>query len=297
MHRGRACGQLSVTDMILGTLDFIKDSMVQYKTSKSQYLGQIGQIKAKDIGPITMDNTEIKKIDPSNPEDNSTKNIAISDPESDFFAMSKKTEKLASAVYLITGLFSDSEPMKWTLRKKVSELLSFVLTYKNIRQSELPSFTLALKSKVSEVVSLMEVGVLGGLLSKMNFSIIEKEFKNLVDLVSNFKHKTDSTNEVIPVSFFEASQYVNNVPQYFNSPIKDTSLVKDTSVFKSNNRQGIILGLLKKKKELSIKDIATIIKDVSEKTIQRELVSLIEAGVITKTGERRWSKYSLNVPK
>jgi DeoR/GlpR family transcriptional regulator of sugar metabolism len=36
-----------------------------------------------------------------------------------------------------------------------------------------------------------------------------------------------------------------------------------------------------------------VIKDVSEKTIQRELISLIEAGIILKTGERRWSRYSI----
>jgi len=244
-----------------------------------------------------MENTEIKKIDSQNTEQIKANSISISEQESDFVLISKKTEKLASAVYLITGLFSDSEPMKWTLRKKVSELLSFILTYKNIRQSEFPSFMQGVKTRVHEVVSLMDVCVLGGLLSQMNFSIIEKEFSNLINLISNYKHKTDSTNGVIPVSFFDSTNFSNISPEYHSATVKDNGFLKDTSAFKSNNRQGIILSLLKKKKDLSIKDIATIIKDVSEKTIQRELVSLIEAGVITKTGERRWSKYSLNVPK
>ncbi len=244
-----------------------------------------------------MENTEIKKITDQSGEQNAPNSIVVSDQESDFILISKKTEKLASAVYLITGLFSDSEPMKWTLRKKVSELLSFILTYKNIRQSEFPLFVQGVKTRVHEVISLMDVGVLGGLLSQMNFSIIEKEFSNLVNLISNYKHKTDSTNGVIPASFFDSTNLNLSTPEYRGFSVKDTVSIKDNNAFKSNNRQSIILGLLKKKKDLSIKDIATIIKDVSEKTIQRELVSLIEAGVITKTGERRWSKYSLNVPK
>lgn len=246
---------------------------------------------------MTMENTDIKKIDTVNSEDKTHNSIAISENESDFVVAVKKTEKLASAVYLITGLFSDSEPMKWTLRKKVSDLLSFILNFKNIRQSEIPGFALTVKSKVEEVISLMEVGVLGGLISKMNFNIIEGEFNNLISIVSNAKQKTDISNSLIPASFFDAPVYVSSTPEFVRNIVKDTNGLKDIGAFKSNNRQGIILGLLKKKKELSIKDIALIIKDVSEKTIQRELVSLIEAGVITKTGERRWSKYSLNAPK
>ncbi len=244
-----------------------------------------------------MDNTEIQKIDQGNSAKNKPISIAISEQESEFLLISKKTEKLASAVYLITGLFSDSEPMKWTLRKKVSDLLSFIVTFKNIRQSEVPTFVIATKTRIGEVVSLMEVGVLGGLVSKMNFTILEKEFGNLIELLSNTKNKNDVSNSLIPTSFFDVPHYAVAPVEYHRNVIKDTSTLKDIGVFKSNNRQGIILGLLKKKKELSIKDIAEIIKDVSEKTIQRELVSLIEAGVITKTGERRWSKYSLSMPK
>ncbi len=246
---------------------------------------------------MTMENTEIKKIESESSGNNMPISINISEQDSDFLIISKKTEKLASAVYLITGLFSDSEPMKWTLRKKVSELLSFILTFKSIRQSEVPSFILNVESKIGEIVSLMEVGVLGGLVSKMNFSILDKEFAVLLSLISNSKHKTDSSNSLIPATFFEVVNQSPVIYNYQKNTIKDTGSLKDIGVFKSNNRQGIILGLLKKKKELSIKDIAEIIKDVSEKTIQRELVSLIEAGVITKTGERRWSKYSLNTLK
>ena len=60
-----------------------------------------------------------------------------------------------------------------------------------------------------------------------------------------------------------------------------------------DKRREIILQVLKDKKELTIKDISLKITDCSEKTIQRELVSMLRSGVLKKTGERRWSKYSL----
>lgn len=51
--------------------------------------------------------------------------------------------------------------------------------------------------------------------------------------------------------------------------------------------------VLEAKPQATIKDIAEIITDVSEKTIQRELNSLIEKGQVIREGERRWSRYSV----
>jgi len=53
----------------------------------------------------------------------------------------------------------------------------------------------------------------------------------------------------------------------------------------------LILELVRKKKSLSIKEIATVVKGCSEKTIQRELALLIHQGLVRKVGERRWSLY------
>lgn len=51
--------------------------------------------------------------------------------------------------------------------------------------------------------------------------------------------------------------------------------------------------VLEAKPQATVKDIAEIITDVSEKTIQRELNSLIEKGQVVREGERRWSRYSI----
>ena len=59
------------------------------------------------------------------------------------------------------------------------------------------------------------------------------------------------------------------------------------------HRKKIILDLVKKKKEVSIKDISIVISDCSGKTIQRELTSLIKDNILNKKGEKRWSRYFL----
>jgi DNA-binding transcriptional ArsR family regulator len=59
------------------------------------------------------------------------------------------------------------------------------------------------------------------------------------------------------------------------------------------DRREAVMSLIRNKGSVSIKDISTMIRGVSEKTIQRELITLIESGMVIKQGERRWSTYSL----
>lgn len=233
--------------------------------------------------------------------------ISYFEKDASFVFAFKKTEKLVSAIYMVTNLFSDSEPMKWTLRKKSSDLVSFILGYKDIKDSSLTDFSYNIKSRILELVSLLEVSFRAGLISQMNHSIIKHEFNNLSEVFSAPTSSKVSAQENISKSFFNVPDHriiptvstvqVANIGDQI-APISDASLVEqkpvvENDVFKRSNRQNIILGLLKKKKELTIKDIALVIKGCSEKTIQRELISFIDAGVLKRTGERRWSKYSL----
>lgn len=58
-------------------------------------------------------------------------------------------------------------------------------------------------------------------------------------------------------------------------------------------RKENILKILRQKKDASISDIDSLFKDCSTKTIQRDLVELIDEGRVVKTGSRRWSLYNL----
>ena len=225
-----------------------------------------------------------------------------------FVFVYKKTEKLATALYMITNLFGDKEPMKWTLRSRVSHLLSFIIGFKDILQSREDEFSHEVNTKVLEIVSLLDVSAQSGLVSPMNFSIVKQEFMNLVAGLSQVKKNTyQQTYSTLPNRFFDiptdTDQRQTNaqINVLDNFDIKKTneknnnneeSLITQIPI-KKTNRQQIIISILKKKKEVTIKDITQTIKDCSEKTIQRELIALIDQRVLKKTGERRWSKYSL----
>ncbi len=59
------------------------------------------------------------------------------------------------------------------------------------------------------------------------------------------------------------------------------------------SRRERIMNVIKDRGEATIKDIASVVTDCSEKTIQRELIELIKDSIVHRDGERRWSKYKL----
>lgn len=197
----------------------------------------------------------------------------------------KKTEKLVSAVYLLTSFFSDLEPMKWRLRELGGKLVGG-------RESKL---------LVPEIISLLSVAKNSGLISDMNHNIIQKEFSLLLPkeeslpemLKGDERSTTPLISEYHPVSTTELKpSHIVLKDKIYKPEPKETQ--KDGAIaLKKNGRQSVILGLLKKKGEIMIKDVSPLIEGVSEKTIQRELLSLVKSGVLRKEGEKRWSKYSL----
>lgn len=271
-----------------------------------KYIKYKGQKIKNNMDPNKELSTEVsqKIIDP----------LSFFDKNENFVLAYKKTEKLASAVYMITGLFSENEPMKWTMRKKIGELLSFILTYKDVSEGGLGDFVYNVKTKATEFISFLEVSLRGGLVSQMNFSILKQEFLNLLNIlnISDFS-SNDLSSNTLSKEFFDTthsysilprdksasdriskiSEHMAQIQRMSFSDIKDKSLSVNKDNLKRSNRQTIILDLIKKKKELTIKDIAVVIKDCSEKTIQRELNSFISIGVLKRAGVRRWSKYSL----
>jgi len=62
---------------------------------------------------------------------------------------------------------------------------------------------------------------------------------------------------------------------------------------KVKERRESILDLAKKKSNFNINDVSKMISDCSDKTLQRDLLRMVDEGILKKEGERRWSTYSL----
>jgi hypothetical protein len=233
----------------------------------------------------------------------------------------KKTERIVAGVYLITNYLSDKEPFKWGLREASGLLLSGALSLSNRVWGEDDAVDQMILSLV-EISSVFDVAQVSNIISKVNYEIIRNELDKLVGFLTTSSKSISSAKIAFSQNHFDGDY--NYVPeQNYQSGIFDVrqgqhnfykgqkdirdmskspvlnkmSDDKKTSADKiikdKNNRQEIIISMLKSGVHLTIKDFTQNIKDCSEKTIQRELLFLVSKGTIKKEGERRWSKYYL----
>lgn len=93
--------------------------------------------------------------------------------------IAKKSERLVTALYLVTDLIGDTEPIKQGLRKSAVGLLSSMNALAQLEvKDKVTEFKTSLKS-VTEILSLLHVAITTGLVSDMNGSILMDGFRAL----------------------------------------------------------------------------------------------------------------------
>jgi hypothetical protein len=210
----------------------------------------------------------------------------------------KKTEKISAALYMLSNLLKDSEPLKNEWRSIGLELLSQALNLVNKKQ---------ISGTLLKALSTIEIAYLSDLISGMNYNIFKHELQTFLKLVEDANWLANSNGVILSGDFFDVGNTpINNSPivsplgvlKDMNNLSNRMSVKKENLPLRDNkaessNRQSVIISLLKKGNELGIKDFVTAITGCSEKTVQRELSAMVSKGQIKKTGEKRWSRYSL----
>ena len=93
--------------------------------------------------------------------------------------IAKKSEKLVTALYLVTDLMVDNEPIKHGLRKNAVALLSSMNALSQLDvKDRIIELKISLKS-VTEITSMLHVAVTTGIVSKMNGELLMEGFRSL----------------------------------------------------------------------------------------------------------------------
>jgi len=237
----------------------------------------------------------------------------------------KKTERLSMALYVLSNLFDDREPMRHSLREAGLDLISISALFLSSNTAERLAALDHFVHLSMRLISYIEIARAGNLITPMNYDLLKNEFEAVIALVKNneenfkagygsilakdfFAPVQDQTSYPLPQFNNLISSSANNSPDITLKSSqglgslshkghirqKDKTVLDNTMTFGTKqNRSEIIISMLKKDKVLTIKDFLAVIKDCSEKTVQRELLALVAKGILKKEGERRWSKYSL----
>jgi len=237
-----------------------------------------------------------------------------------------KTDKLITALYMVTDIIDKEEPIRNKLRTFGTEILSDTISMTRFK----------LIKNIQGVLSFLDIAFTMNMISEMNKNILINEFTQLKNSII-----TSQDNPVWLEEFLREDKKGEKESLTHNSSIghskhtrigvqKGSTLMralsdktnfmsdrKDINASKNNpvpyKAKGFRSGfnMLKKQRRDNIMDIIknnrgnSTIKDIkvkintgargllaySEKTLQRELISMVKDGVLFREGSKRWSKY------
>lgn len=225
-----------------------------------------------------------------------------------------KTHKLITALYMVTDIIDRDEPLRNKLRTLGTGIIS-----------DMNSLPHNACGKIFEVMSFLDIASAMSIISEMNCNILRKEFAELDQSIKESIGRTGATNSPINLSEFFREELEAPSEQALNSKghqsighrnstrigvqkgstllkaLSNTNLGRSTrdefDLLKKERRYDITNFISKNGGSASITDIKNgkegSIVSCSEKTLQRELISMVKDGVLYKTGDKRWSKYFL----
>ncbi len=230
----------------------------------------------------------------------------------------KKAERLAKAIHLIGPAFISSVPLKDRLDRIAIGLVDAAVLPPMASREALSRELLALSS-------ILGIARTGGMLSAMNADLIIREAHILLAEAAGYEEPRLTLDEVPSLAALAKSSTLSGSDSrevarlrslarvtydedlsgeevveskgQSKGHIKDTKQVPSIPAERSSGNTGrreSILAVLQSKGPSYIKDISLVVRDVSEKTIQRELATLVAEGQVTRKGDRRWTTYELS---
>jgi hypothetical protein len=238
-------------------------------------------------------------------------NLGIAVKDSKFSISYTRVNKLITALYMVTDIIDREEP----LRNKLRTLGTGIISDTN-------SAPLNACAKISEIMSFLDIAFAVNIISEMNCNILRKEFEGLNQSIKESIGKFEVVNRQINLAEFlgedssgsllirskENYKSIGHLPSNSIGVQKGSTLMKalgrvkvsdinlpkkhinDFEALKKQRRADIINVIKISGGTATIKDIKDKIQ-LGEKTLQRELISMVKDNVLKKTGEKRWSRY------
>ncbi len=210
----------------------------------------------------------------------------------DFFAndhhayLARKAERLSTAIHVVTGFIAKEEPIRLLLRSGALEIGQWSVDQNRLAAVGPDAFG----ARCAEMGSLLETAQAAGLVSSMNAKLILDEYARLASFVKDrygfIRSQVSDIKDDLQGHYGKGQKDIESERTYERKTVKDIS--------QTSSRRSDILALFNNKERISIKDAVDSIAGVSEKTLQRELLSMVAEKILIKEGERRWSTYIRN---
>ncbi|MEW5907573.1 MAG: hypothetical protein AB1643_00075 [Patescibacteria group bacterium] len=219
--------------------------------------------------------------------------------EEDFKYLMDRIKKLTEAIYRVTELYPDKEPLKWSLREKVVSLYEKMMSLFSFKDNKIILSNRVISQSLDDIlenfikiINTLDLSFSDGFISGINFEILKREFSALKSFIEGEKD-----------SFLEGQKFLISPKDEQNKENK--KFQKKEPSFNGHNvhnnhnghnekRQAMILDFLKKRGKANIREISSIFENVGIKSIQRDLLDLVRTHQLRTEGEKRWRIYFLD---
>ncbi len=230
-----------------------------------------------------------------------------------------KALRVTEALYRTTNLFSDTEPLKWSLRESAVKILNAVsgfdhnATYEQSRELE------QLESLLKGLFLKFDLAASGTFIARRNFDVLRQEYLSLRDDIAKNKNgescfylegfpikpnqktlsdKSEDNGQSLEISKNGPLQGEAKSAEHAKVVQRERSVENErgggAGAVGAPERQKTLLGFIKSKGPSSVGDLARLLgASISEKTVQRELTKMAENGLLKREGEKRWRRYSV----
>lgn len=212
----------------------------------------------------------------------------------------KKTERVVSVCFYILSFIPEGgrgETQVRAISDRATSLYDLVLESLSWTEPGLRGRLLSVQAQLVGLLGVIRIATAARVLTNDLEAVVTAELDLVIRYLRNHYLISETSSVTGSTTSRMSDRPVQPRPARVTSrvfiPKGDISSDAHLVYSQLTDRGERIKTVLEAKPEATIKDIAEVITDVSEKTIQRELNSLIEKGQVMRQGERRWSKYSV----
>lgn len=233
--------------------------------------------------------------------------------------MQERVLRVTEALYRTTDLFSDNEPLKWSLRESAVKILQALSALDENASLEDIRAVQRVGKNIRELLVKIELAASGTFMARKNFEVLQREYLALNDFITtatadscflslgptgNYGKKPVELDSSAPAkiadmlvfSLGEKEKIEEKAIGHIITTGQEQKEEKKRQISEMtkpmSERKDMILKFIQEKGSSGIRDVARSLEvGLSEKTIQRDLNTLVELGLLRKEGEKRWRRY------
>ena len=221
----------------------------------------------------------------------------------------KKTEKIVSVIFSILSETKDTskiEPHVSCIKDRALKTHELSLETLSLQSFEVHDGLLKFQYGLVALESTLRIAQMAQVIPKDIFMLLSDQLDGVMRYINNHYLQQGAvtvdelTETVVPITESKSAPRPKNPAASSGSrqrrvtiPAGDISTDAYLVYSQLTDRAERIKTVLEAKPQATVRDIAEVITDVSEKTIQRELNAMIKDNLVQRKGERRWSMYSL----